>query len=81
ELAFIQPELTAIDDADFAKLMQSEPGLAEYQYEMTKLRRQKKHVLSKAEETLLGHLNKSLDSAEEIYNTLNDADLKFGKVH
>ena len=81
ELAFVQPEITAISDNDFEKLMQSEPGLTEYQYEMTKLRRQKKHVLSKAEETLLSRLNKSLDSAEEIYNTLNDADLKFGKVH
>lgn len=81
ELAFIQPELTAIDDARFAELMQSETGLDEYRYEMTKLRRAKKHVLSKDEETMLGQLNKALDSAEEIYNTLNDADLKFGQVH
>ena len=29
----------------------------------------------------MSRLNRSLDSADEIYNTLNDADLNFGQVH
>lgn len=41
---------------------------------------QKEHVLKTDEEALLNRLNRTLDSAEEIYNTLNDADLKFGQI-
>lgn len=44
------------------------------------MRLQKEHVLKTDEEALLNRLNRTLDSAEEIYNTLNDADLKFGQI-
>jgi oligoendopeptidase F len=57
------------------------PELAEFEFLLKKLRSQRAHVLSDVEEKLLSRAQKSLDASEEIYNTLNDADLDFGQVH
>ncbi|MFZ2588018.1 oligoendopeptidase F, partial [Paucilactobacillus nenjiangensis] len=55
--------------------------LAEFKFMLTKIRNEKAHVLSNLEEQLLSRASKALNAPDEIYNTLNDADLTFGTVH
>lgn len=81
QMAFLEPEIVAISDEQLAQFQQAEPELAEFNFLLKKLRSQRAHVLSDVEEKLLSRAQKSLDASEEIYNTLNDADLDFGQVH
>ena len=80
-LAFIDPEILALDPDQLANWQASEPGLAEFKFQLDSLTRQRKHVLAGNQEQLLSRLNHALDGASEVYNTLNDADLDFGQVH
>lgn len=79
--AFLEPEILVIDEGALASYLTEEPGLEEFRYQLEQVRLQKGHVLATAEEKLLSRLNRSLTSADEIYNTLNDADLDFGMVY
>lgn len=81
QTAFLEPEIVAIDEDQLAQFIASEPQLNEFKFMLTKIRQQKAHILSDKEEQLLGRASKSLDAADDIYNTLNDADLDFGLVH
>lgn len=78
--AFLEPEVVAINDGDLKNWQDQEPGLAEFKYELATIKNQRDHVLTGGSERLLSRLNRSLDSAAEIYNTLNDADLRFGRI-
>lgn len=81
QLAFLEPELISLREEDLRHWLDSIPKLQEFAYYLHEVRRLKKHVLSKQEERLLGSLGKTTDAAADIYNTLNDADLRFGQVH
>lgn len=81
DLAFIDPEIIALSDEQIADFRAAEPALAEFDFQVDRLRQQKAHVLSGTEEALLSRLSRALDGASELYNTLNDADLDFGQVH
>ncbi|WP_373842294.1 oligoendopeptidase F [Limosilactobacillus sp.] len=80
-LSFMDPEIIEIADDHLAEWLKNVPGLAEFRFALHQVRLQKGHVLSTREERLLSQLGRSLDSADTIYNTLNDADLNFGRVH
>ncbi|QLL70887.1 oligoendopeptidase F [Lactobacillus sp. 3B(2020)] len=80
QLAFIDPEILALSDEQLADWQANEPALAEFEFQLTSLQKQKAHVLAGEQERLLSRLNHALDGASEIYNTLNDADLDFGKI-
>lgn len=80
KMSFLEPEIVAIDEADLTKYYTDEAALGEFKFMLTKLRNQKNHVLSDKEEQLLGRAGKALNAADDIYNTLNDADLNFGQV-
>lgn len=79
-LAFIDPEIVALSDEQVAAWQAAEPGLAEFAFQLAALRKQKDHVLAGEQERLLSRLNRALDGASEVYNTLNDADLDFGQI-
>lgn len=80
QTAFIEPELLALPEDKLANWLTTSPALQEFAVEIKRMRLQRGHVLKTSEEALLNRLNRTLDSAEEIYNTLNDADLKFGQI-
>lgn len=81
QMAFMEPEVVDIDDGVIDQFLTVEPKLAEFKFMLTKIRNEKAHVLSKLEEQLLSRASKSLNAPDEIYNTLNDADLTFGMIH
>ncbi len=73
------PEIMAIPDARMQELLAA-PELAFYRRSLLELLREKPHILSESEERLLGTLGDVLGSADEVFSTLNDTDLEFGKV-
>ncbi|WP_137602581.1 oligoendopeptidase F [Paucilactobacillus nenjiangensis] len=81
KMAFFEPEIVEMDDTTIDGFFAAEPKLAEFKFMLTKIRNEKAHVLSNLEEQLLSRASKALNAPDEIYNTLNDADLTFGTVH
>lgn len=79
-LSFMDPEIVAIKQANIDQWLTEVPGLDEFRFALHQIRLQKGHVLTVSEEQLLSKLSRSLDSADTIYNILNDADLHFGKI-
>ena len=79
-LSFMDPEIVSLDQHQLDYWLTEVSGLSEFKYALEQVRLQKGHVLTVSEEQLLSQLSRSLDSAETVYNTLNDADLHFGTI-
>lgn len=77
--SWFDPEIMAIPDERMKELLNS-PELAFYRRSLEELLREKPHTLSEAEERLLGILGDVLGTPDEIFSTLNDTDLEFGKI-
>ncbi len=77
--AWFEPEIMAVDDAAMGRLLES-PELAFYRTSLEELLRSKPHTLSETEERLLGNLSDILGAPDDIYETLTDADMRFGTV-
>jgi oligoendopeptidase F len=77
--SFLTPELQAIADDDFARLL-ADPLLEEWQGKLTRLRRFKPHVLSEQEERLLALASLPLGAASETFSQLTNVDMNFGVI-
>ncbi len=74
ETAYITPELTALPDSvllDYA----NDAELAEYDYSLKGLIKEKEHILSEAEEKLLALSSDALLSFRDIFGKIDNADL------
>ena len=74
------PELTSISDETFEKFYQETPALNKYRRYLDQALSERKHVLSPQEEALLAAGGEVFSSASNIFNTLNNADMKFPMV-
>lgn len=78
--AFIEPEIIAIPEAKLAEFRKGEPGLKDYSFYFDNLLRQKKHVLSPAEEEILSRSSEATATPENAFNMLAHADMLFPDV-
>ncbi|QYR20368.1 oligoendopeptidase F [Paenibacillus sp. sptzw28] len=78
-LSFITPEVLSLADAELDAMINN-PELAKYRHTLEEMRRQKAHILSKAEEALLAGVGNVSQAPGTIFSMLNNADLKFPKV-
>lgn len=78
-LSFITPEILALSEGDLDKLI-ADPTLADYKFTLTEMKREKAHILTKAEEALLAQVGNMSSAPGTVYSMLNNADLKFPKV-
>ena len=79
KIAFIEPELTALDD----KVLQGfivDPDFAEYEYRLRKISASKAHVLSEAEERLLTLGGDVMRDFQGVFSMLNNANLNLPKA-
>lgn len=74
KFSFIEPEILSIEQLN--NWIISEP-LKAYHYKLSELLRNKKHILSEKEETLLARLQVPLSVYDNIHSKWNNADLKF----
>ena len=77
--AWFMPELSALPDGVIRQYLDA-PELASRRRILQEIVRARKHVLSEAEEKIIGLYSGVTRSADNIFSTLNDADLTFGKV-
>lgn len=75
--SFVEPELLALPEDKLANFRKEEAGLKEYSFYFDDLMRQKKHVLSPAEEELLSRTSEVAQVPENVFNMLAHADLEF----
>ncbi|MBE6932702.1 MAG: oligoendopeptidase F [Ruminococcaceae bacterium] len=76
-LAFETPELLAIPEEQMEGFYSQECKLEHYRRYITKIRRQKDHILSDKEERLLAAAGEMAGAPDTIYSMLCDADLQF----
>lgn len=76
-LSFETPELVAIPDEKLEMFYSETPELELYRKHLDKIRKQKEHILSDAEEKILALSGEMAQSPENVYSMFSDADLKF----
>ncbi len=78
--AFFIPELIGLGEETIGRFLDEEPGLAVYRFYLECVLREKEHVLSDAEESLLARLSEVTSATDDIFTMLNNADLDFGEI-
>ncbi|WP_237691048.1 oligoendopeptidase F [Paenibacillus caui] len=78
-LSFITPEILSLPEAELDNLIESEE-LKPFRFTLTEIKREKAHVLSKAEEALLAQVGNLSQAPQNIFGMLNNADMKFPKI-
>lgn len=86
--AFVTPEILSIDDGAFEGFFNTCPDLELYRRSLERIRRQREHILSEAEEKIMALTGEMQGTPDTIFSMFNDADLKFpdavdsdGNVH
>ncbi len=79
ELAFVEPELTALDDSVLQSFI-DDPDFAAYEYKLRKVKSDKSHVLSAAEEKLLTLGSDVMRDFQSVFSMLNNANLNLPKA-
>ena len=77
--SFITPEILGLSEAELNALTEA-PELAKFKRTLSEMLRQKPHILSKNEESLLAQVGNLSQAPNTIFGMLNNADLKFPKV-
>ncbi len=77
--SFIRPEILAIPNTKFKKLLAAKE-LLPYKLMLERLERYKPHTLSDAEERLLAMQSQMSDTSNQTFRQLTDADFKFGMI-
>ena len=78
--AYATPEILAIEDSVLDGFFAAEPGLEVYRRPIEKIRHQKEHTLSPAEEALLAAAGEISKAADAIGSSFRNADLRFPSV-
>ncbi|MBO5045704.1 MAG: oligoendopeptidase F [Clostridia bacterium] len=79
ETAFAVPELSALSDEMLRELAQDE-RLKAYDYTITRLIAEKKHILSEAEERILALASEPLETAGNAFTMLDNAELNLPEI-
>lgn len=79
-MSFFAPELLAADEEKILRFIDENPKLELYRFALEDALREKKHVLSTAEENILAQLSEVTGATNDIFKMLNNADLTFGTV-
>ena len=77
--SFMRPEVLAMDEADWEKLIDA-PEFAPYRLLLRRIARDRPHTLSVNEERLLAMLGEFASGPSKIFGQLNNADLRFGMI-
>ena len=80
KIAFMEPEIIAVDEETMNKFYTEKPELNKYKIYITEVRRGKEHSLSPELEKFLAGANELADLPYEVFATLGNADLKFPEI-
>lgn len=80
QMSFFTPELMEQDSDKLMAMLDEKEELKIYSFMFENMFREKEHILSKEEETLLAQISQITPATNNIFTMLNNADLKFGQV-
>lgn len=75
--AYVTPEILVISDEAMNRFYSECPGLELYRRALERIRRQREHILSEAEEKIIALTGEMRGTPDNIFSMFNDADLKF----
>ena len=75
--SFIIPEILAIDEKKITSFLQQNDDLLLYKHELDRINNRRPHTLTADKEALLAQMGEVGNATADIYDMLNDADLKF----
>jgi len=78
--AYATPEILSISDDDLARFFTEQPELEVYRRPIEKIRHQKAHTLSPAEEALLASVGEIAKAPDAIGSSFRNADMRFPAV-
>ena len=78
--SYIEPELLEIPGDKLHSFLKSTPELDVYRFKLEDLQRQKEHILSDKEEALLASAGPMSQTASNVFNMIDNADLKLGTI-
>ena len=79
-MSFFTPELMEKDSDALLAMLNQKEELKIYDFMFKDMLREKEHILSQTEETLLAQISQITPATNNIFTMLNNADLKFGQV-
>ena len=79
-MAFFTPELLSASEETILAYIDAAPGLEIYRFAICDTMRQKAHILTQAEENILAQMSEITGATNDIFTTLNNADIKFGTI-
>ena len=78
--SFLTPEILSLDSSKIETFYKEEPKLELYKQFIDNIIRQKDHVLSSREESILAQMGEVADAPQKVFSMLNNADLKFPTI-
>ena len=78
--SFLVPEILEIDENTLNKYYEEVEGLKLYKQHLEEILRQKDHVLSAKEESLLAQMGEMAEASHNIFSMLDNADIKFPTI-
>ena len=79
EFAFVEPELTALDESVLNAFI-ADKDFSDYDYRLSRIARDKAHVLSQKEEKLLALAGDVLGDFQSVFSMLDNANLNLPKA-
>lgn len=79
-MAFIVPEILAIDEAVLRSFLEQYEPLRLYAHALDEVTRQRPHVLSAEEEAILAQAAEVMQATSDTFSALNNADLTFPTI-
>ena len=80
-VAFITPEITEIDTSILLKFIEENKELKRYERQLKEIIKEKKHILSKEEESILANYGEIFASSENTFSILTNSEFHFEKIH
>ena len=78
--SFLEPEILSLEDETLKSYIEEEEGLKLYSQFLDDLLRQKFHILSAREESILAQIGEFSNAPQKIFSMLDNADLRFPKI-
>lgn len=79
-VSFLSPEILSLPEDRLTRFVAETPGLAQYQFMLEQLNRQRPHTLDTEKEELLAEAAEVANGPSNIFDALRSADLKFPAV-
>src|SRR5690606_11256844 len=76
----VTPEILTLEISTLERFMEEKEELKLYKHYLDNIMRQKDHILSAREESILAQMGEVASAPEKIFSMLNDADLKFPTI-